>query len=509
MLGVQQQELAHARDLPRLREETPNHGRGGRRTEPAFPPEPPAQKPKTPVQAAEGAACGAGLPQTLLAELHAELEARKAERVAEKPIGEGHDEGCKSKDSAGGGNGGVPGSDEGTLRGQRRAAGVDGGLDRLRSLNRWFRRGIPPWQQRWNSSCFRWNVPGHQERRKQTLWWKPSRTLECETQQEPQPSPDPAGGGSCGGAHPPESLRHRHGHGGRQDATGQCEEAHRLGGRLQERVPDLPMSAVLQRATQIAQWSKRLKTLPTEPGAGTAQTTRRSTMRSTRRREETEQKEETGGRASRQCLMDRGDRTCNAMPPVQRIVLFGNVQEGGSNHENLWPGRETGDDTDGEWGGCELAELTPLRRAPHHQHIHAQRLVPRCFKRLEWGRTWRQCLYPCSGMRWPSGADKRPSCETRQRAAAAGGWHWVLKGLIAFVPMAQRREGGTAEDDDGDIDEMTTKYLELQKCFRRRLPEAEMEELLQEYTHELANTVQRRRCPGYRPLPLHRRRKTR
>ena len=34
-------------------------------------------------------------------------------------------------------------------------------------------------------------------------------------------------------------------------------------------------------------------------------------------------------------------------------------------------------------------------------------------------------------------ADKRPSCETWQRADAAGGWLWVLKGLIAFEPMAQ------------------------------------------------------------------------
>ena len=47
--------------------------------EPAFPPQPPVQRPKMAVQAAEGAykaACEAGLPKTLLSELHAELEAR-------------------------------------------------------------------------------------------------------------------------------------------------------------------------------------------------------------------------------------------------------------------------------------------------------------------------------------------------------------------------------------------------------------------------------------------------
>ena len=34
--------------------------------EPAFPPQPPVQKPKMHVQAAEGAACEAGIPQSLL-----------------------------------------------------------------------------------------------------------------------------------------------------------------------------------------------------------------------------------------------------------------------------------------------------------------------------------------------------------------------------------------------------------------------------------------------------------
>ena len=59
------------------------------------------------------------------------------------------------------------------------------------------------------------------------------------------------------------------------------------------------------------------------------------------------------------------------------------------------------------------------------------------------------------------------------------------------VPMSQRRRGGAAEDDVADVDEMTTKYLEFQKCFQKRLEKAEMglwDELLQEYTHELAST---------------------
>ena len=86
MLGVPQQELADARDLPGLREEAPDHRRGDRCQGPS---QPPVQKPKTLVQAAEGAykaASEAGLPPTVLSELHAELEARKAERDAEKPI---------------------------------------------------------------------------------------------------------------------------------------------------------------------------------------------------------------------------------------------------------------------------------------------------------------------------------------------------------------------------------------------------------------------------------------
>ena len=57
---------------------------------PTFPPQPPPQKQRTPVQAAEGAfraACEAGLPQSLLDELLSQVEAPKAERDAEKPIG--------------------------------------------------------------------------------------------------------------------------------------------------------------------------------------------------------------------------------------------------------------------------------------------------------------------------------------------------------------------------------------------------------------------------------------
>ena len=60
------------------------------------------------------------------------------------------------------------------------------------------------------------------------------------------------------------------------------------------------------------------------------------------------------------------------------------------------------------------------------------------------------------------------------RAAAAGRWLWVLR-------AATRSSGGGG----------WTKYLELQKCFRKRFQKAEMglwEELLQEHTHELANT---------------------
>ena len=83
---------------------------------------------------------------------------------------------------------------------------------------------------------------------------------------------------------------------------------------------------------------------------------------------------------------------------------------------------------------------------------------------------------------------ERPSYETWQRAAAAGRWLWVLKGLMAFVPMVQRRRGGAAEDDEDDVDEMTTKYLELQKCFWKNAEMGLWEDLLQEDTLELAST---------------------
>ena len=65
-------------------------------------------------------------------------------------------------------------------------------------------------------------------------------------------------------------------------------------------------------------------------------------------------------------------------------------------------------------------------------------------------------------------ADKRPSCETRQRGAAAGRLLWVPKGLTAFVPMAQRRRGGAAEDDEAEVDEMTTKFGKS-SCWNRHV----------------------------------------
>ena len=57
-------------------------------------------------------------------------------------------------------------------------------------------------------------------------------------------------------------------------------------------------------------------------------------------------------------------------------------------------------------------------------------------------------------MRWPGAgaeelADKDPSREAQQQAATAGRWLWVLKGLIAFVPAAQRRQGGAVDDEYG------------------------------------------------------------
>ena len=53
-------------------------------------------------------------------------------------------------------------------------------------------------------------------------------------------------------------------------------------------------------------------------------------------------------------------------------------------------------------------------------------------------------------------AEKHPSREAQLRAATAGRWLWVLKGLIAFVPEAQRRRGGAGDDED-DVEELTTR----------------------------------------------------
>ena len=63
----------------------------------------------------------------------------------------------------------------------------------------------------------------------------------------------------------------------------------------------------------------------------------------------------------------------------------------------------------------------------------------------------------------------------------------MLEGLNAFVPEAQRRQGGAGDDED-DVEELTTRYFELQKMFRQRLYKAEMgnwDGLLQEYVQEL------------------------
>ena len=67
-------------------------------------------------------------------------------------------------------------------------------------------------------------------------------------------------------------------------------------------------------------------------------------------------------------------------------------------------------------------------------------------------------------------AEKRPSREAQQRAATAGRWLWVLKGLIAFAPEAQRRRGSAGDDVD-DVEELTTRYFELQKSIPAQAPE--------------------------------------
>ena len=91
-------------------------------------------------------------------------------------------------------------------------------------------------------------------------------------------------------------------------------------------------------------------------------------------------------------------------------------------------------------------------------------------------------------MRWPNTLVQNNSLKNtlpeRRR------WLWVLKGLIAFVPEAQRRRGGAGDDED-DVEELTTKYFELQKMFRQRLQKAQMRSwdgLLQKYLQELEKT---------------------
>ena len=86
-------------------------------------------------------------------------------------------------------------------------------------------------------------------------------------------------------------------------------------------------------------------------------------------------------------------------------------------------------------------------------------------------------------------ADKRLPVRRRSWQVAL-----ALKGLIAFVVVAQRQRGGAAEGEGG-INEVTMEYHNLEKCFRRRLHTFFFEKkkklwegLLQEYTHELATT---------------------
>ena len=58
------------------------------------------------------------------------------------------------------------------------------------------------------------------------------------------------------------------------------------------------------------------------------------------------------------------------------------------------------------------------------------------------------------------------------------------------MPEAQRRRGGAGDDED-DVEELTTRYFELQKIFRQRLQKAEMgnwDGLLQEHFQELEKT---------------------
>ena len=72
----------------------------------------------------------------------------------------------------------------------------------------------------------------------------------------------------------------------------------------------------------------------------------------------------------------------------------------------------------------------------------------------------------------------------------SGRWHCVLKGLTALALAAQRHHS-RATEDEGDINELTAKYLELWETFRRRLQKVETglwDELLQEYIQELEAT---------------------
>ena len=49
-----------------------------------------------------------------------------------------------------------------------------------------------------------------------------------------------------------------------------ADDRHKAIDEARRVLSDIPMSTALKRATLIAQWSKRLKMLPTEPGAGAA-----------------------------------------------------------------------------------------------------------------------------------------------------------------------------------------------------------------------------------------------
>ena len=253
MLGVQQQELAHARELPRLRQETPGLGRSDRGCGRSF--HPAAAVTETNIAGPSGRGSSqssvrsrppaGSLGRTPCRTRSAQSREGRSEadqnqtQLGTSEAPEGCHEGCEGKISAGGGHGEVPGSDEGTHRGQRRAAGPDDSVDRCRGLDSWFRRGIPHGggdgaDLAHGGTCMGIRsaangLPG----RGPPEWSESVRAGEA--QQEPQPSPHPAGAGPGGGANPPDQLRHRHGLGRRQDAEGRSkderEAVHRLGGR--------------------------------------------------------------------------------------------------------------------------------------------------------------------------------------------------------------------------------------------------------------------------------------